>query len=114
MQEGEPASDVNGDVDSRCPGNRLHPSCGNKNAESQRRGLRGRSGEETGRVNTLEEVVLQAASGHVLVDQKLLIGFRAVSDELHQIFMVELAQVSHLRLLTEKKKGPGSGKGEEN
>lgn len=48
---------------------------------------------------TSEEVVLEAASEHVLVDEQLVaVGIRAVAHQLHQVLMVELPQVGHLCL----------------
>lgn len=43
-------------------------------------------------------MVLQAALGHVLVDEQPVVLLAAVTDELHQVRMPELPQEDHLRL----------------
>jgi hypothetical protein len=50
-----------------------------------------------GRSLTLEEVVLEAAPGHVLVDEHPLLVLAAVPDELHQMRVAQHPQVHHLR-----------------
>jgi hypothetical protein len=56
----------------------------------------------SGNVLTLEEVVLQAAMLHVLVDEEPVLVLAAVSDQLHQVGMPQLPQEDHLRLCTHK------------
>lgn len=51
---------------------------------------------------TLEEVVLEAAPGHVLVDEHPVVVLAAVADELHQMRMAQHPQVHHLRLCVTK------------
>ena len=47
---------------------------------------------------TLEEVVLEAAFWHVLVDQQAVLLLAAVTHQLHQVRVPELPQENHLRL----------------
>lgn len=49
-------------------------------------------------VLTLEEVVLEAAVLHVLVDEQAVLVLAAVADQLHQVGMPQLPQEDHLRL----------------
>lgn len=49
-------------------------------------------------VLTFEEVVLQAAVLHVLVDEQAVLVLAAVAHQLHQVGMPQLPQEDHLRL----------------
>ena len=49
-------------------------------------------------VLTLEEVVLEAAVLHVLVDEEAVLVLAAVADQLHQVGVPQLPQEDHLRL----------------
>lgn len=60
-------------------------------------------------VLTFEEVVLQAAVLHVLVDEQAVLVLAAVAHQLHQVGMPQLPQEDHLRLRPDtrrKKKTP--------
>lgn len=47
---------------------------------------------------TFEEVVLEAAMLHVLVDEEAVLVLAAVADQLHQVGMPKLAKEDHLCL----------------
>ncbi|BAS84644.1 Os03g0408101 [Oryza sativa Japonica Group] len=51
----------------------------------------------------LLEVVLEAALGHVLVDEQAVLVLAAVADELHQVGVPELPKEDHLRLHASQK-----------
>jgi hypothetical protein len=61
-------------------------------------------------VLTFEEVVLQAAVLHVLVDEQAVLVLAAVAHQLHQVGMPQLPQEDHLRLRpdTRRKKNTAS------
>lgn len=59
-------------------------------------------------VLTFEEVVLQAAVLHVLVDEQAVLVLAAVAHQLHQVGMPQLPQEDHLRLRPDKKKNTAS------
>jgi hypothetical protein len=48
---------------------------------------------------TLEEVVLEAAPGHVLVDKHPVVVLVAEPQQLHQVRVAQHPQIHHLRLI---------------
>jgi len=53
---------------------------------------------------TFEEVVLQAAVLHVLVDEQPVLVLAAVAHQLHQVGVPQLPQEDHLRLRPQQQK----------